>query len=173
MPVGVKVSPIEYNKEKYSNFDLEEEVKKVITSQVDYEKDLDCITLNIFVACKIYEMVYNLKLQQEIEAGKEVDVRTFTSNLSKEADFDFFINRNEEYRKFLNMDLTQPEVDDFKKFFNVDSVMFDFGQIKSFDELIEKDLYQTGLKNPLCFKPVLFLAELYTEYSRKYRTVRV
>ena len=117
-------------------------------------------------------MIHNLKIKQDAENDNE-NMKMYTSNLTKDCDFIFYISRYENYRKFYNLELSQEEIDKFKTNFNFQNEYLDFNQINSFEDLIEKDKFQTALKNPLCFKPILFLAELYTEYSRKYRNVRI
>ena len=155
---------------KFQKINFVDEISKILSSQVDYENDLDSIGNNIFIALKLYEMVHNLKLKQETDNDND-NMKTYTSNLTKDSDFSYYISRYEDYRKYFNIDLTEDEVDEFKKNFNIDNVSLDFNDINSFEELMDKDKFQTGLKNPLSFKPILFLAELYTEYSRKHRNV--
>ena len=138
---------------------------------MDYENDLDSILGNIFIAFKLYEMVHNIKLQNDRERGKQ-NLDPYIRNFSKNSDFTLYIKRNEEYRKMNKIELTQDELDEFKKNFNVDNICLDFSTISSFEELMEKDLFQTAIKNPLSFKSILFLAEIYTEYSRKYKNVK-
>lgn len=145
-------------------------MRKVIDSNVDYENDLDCIQTNVLLAFKLYEFVFNLKLKQDLDAGREINTQPLTSNLSSEADLSFYINRWEDYRNFWKMKLTQAEVDEYKKHFNVEGHMYDISKVNTLQDF-QSDYYQTALKNPLCFKPALFLAELYTEYSRKYPKV--
>jgi len=137
---------------------------------VDYESDLDSIVGNMFISFKLYEMVHNLKLQNDKEKGNE-SLKNYIQNLSKDADCSLFIKRNDEYRTINKIELTQEETEEFKKHFNIDEQCMDFSMINSLEELMEKDVFQTAIKNPLSFKSILFLAEIYTEYSRKYRSV--
>jgi hypothetical protein len=146
-------------------------MNKILGSQVDYENDLDCIVGNMFISFKLYEMVHDVKLQNDKEKGHE-SLKNYIQNLSKDADCSLFIKRNDEYRKMNKIELSQEETEEFKKNFNVDEKCLDFSMINSLEELMEKDGFQTAIKNPLSFKSILFLAEIYTEYSRKYRSVR-
>jgi len=177
LPSDKKVDPFKYNEilnnDPLTMLELETKLKSNI---VDCNNDFDSILLNTYTSLKQLDIIHQININNNInqeKQGSQDDIPVSNKDhFSKGADLYYFIKRFKQYSERCNEKFTKDEEKEIKSYINKDKLNISFSKdIHNINDIIAKDTYFTSVKHPWGIIHVLFLAELYTENSQKYKKV--
>ncbi len=157
LPKNEKINPIIHNIENFDN--TKAELEKLLMEKIDFENNFKSIIGNIFIILQIKEKIF-------VNTKDQVFLQYFESNINNNSELLDFILEIPAFRE-------KVKVNEFRINENIRrndlKEILNFDYISNFNEIIEFDNYFTLIRNPESLRIVVFLAEIFTENSKKFR----
>lgn len=168
LPKDEKVHALLYNVE---NYDINEQIDKVLKSLVEYEIDLNSILPNLFIAIKLRELFYFQYALGNTESHPYNLVKEkFKDNYSSEMKLENFVMLYPPLFEVLTKKNIKFEtfIKSIREYKNMMSEMTNPDQVSEFKDIIDKDKFFTYIKDTTDQATVMFLAEVFIENSKDF-----